>query len=78
MFQLHDRPCTVPRAEVALGARLAGGTRTSGRLELRFQGQWATVCGDGFGRKDAKVACRMLGFSGLVSSLFAKMAAAMS
>ena len=43
--------------------RLAGsGDDSTGRLELRFAGQWGTVCDDGFDDVDAAVACYMLGF----------------
>ena len=39
-----------------------GGTATGGRLEVRIDGRWGTVCGDGFGAEDALAACRTLGF----------------
>ena len=41
-------------------------TRTllsAGRLEIYFLGQWGTVCANGFGRREADVACRQLGFT---------------
>lgn len=41
--------------------RLAGTNKsTYGRLEVRFNGEWGTVCDDGFDEKDADVACRQL------------------
>ena len=40
-----------------------GSTRTfSGRLEIHYNGQWGTVCDDGFFQTEADVACRQLGF----------------
>ncbi|XP_025100049.1 deleted in malignant brain tumors 1 protein-like [Pomacea canaliculata] len=46
-----------------MAARLANGTSEAGRLEILFNGEWSTVCGAGFGKKEAQVACRMLGFN---------------
>lgn len=39
-------------------ARLSQGH--SGRLEVRHNGEWGTVCKDGFTTKDAKVVCRQM------------------
>ncbi|XP_031561400.1 scavenger receptor cysteine-rich domain superfamily protein-like isoform X2 [Actinia tenebrosa] len=45
--------------------RLAGGRSVnSGRLEVRYHGQWGTVCKYGWDMKDAEVVCRMLGYPG--------------
>ena len=35
-----------------------------GRLEIFLNGEWQTVCNDYFGRTEATVACRQLGFTG--------------
>ncbi|XP_025103064.1 deleted in malignant brain tumors 1 protein-like isoform X2 [Pomacea canaliculata] len=53
----------VPSLAQQLRARVVGGTAEAGRLEIFYDGTWNTVCGDGFGQKEALVACRMLGFN---------------
>ncbi|XP_049270836.1 uncharacterized protein LOC119393259 isoform X3 [Rhipicephalus sanguineus] len=50
--------------ESKLAIRLMGGPHPfSGRLELRRHGIWGTVCSDGFGPAEARVACAMLGMA---------------
>ena len=47
------------------GMRLVNGpSSSSGRLEMKLQGQWGTVCDDGYDDTNAAVVCRLLGFSG--------------
>ena len=44
--------------------RLEGGrTPMDGRLEVFRQGEWGTVCKNGFDVKDAAVICRSLGYT---------------
>ncbi|CAG2230933.1 DMBT1 [Mytilus edulis] len=46
-----------------IGVRLMGGTvPNEGRVEVYHQGQWGTMCNDGFTVNDARVICRMIGF----------------
>ena len=60
----NDAP-TFSGQEVSVGAplRLMGGTGDhEGRLEIRYEGQWGTVCDDYWTDVEADVACRALGY----------------
>ena len=48
--------------------RLTGGSSSStGRLEINIDGVWGSVCSRNFAEIDGHVACRQLGFSGVIN-----------
>ena len=42
------------------------GVNSTGRVEVRYNGTWGTICSKGFSNKDATMICKGLGFQSMV------------
>ena len=48
--------------------RLQGGRYSNqGRVEVYCNGQWGTICANGFDSNDVQTLCRQLGYTGYVN-----------
>lgn len=50
--------------ELRLSNGQSRNSRNEGRIEIRYNGVWGTVCDDDFNDDAAKVVCRYLGYEG--------------
>jgi len=70
---MNGDPCTLTKLFAHTGfdpVRLTGGSGPhEGRVEVFYNNTWGTVCDDYWGKDDADVVCKELGYPGAISAL---------
>uniref|UniRef100_A0A8C8UB53 CD163 antigen n=1 Tax=Peromyscus maniculatus bairdii TaxID=230844 RepID=A0A8C8UB53_PERMB len=66
----HSKEAQVTCSGMKKELRLTGGENNcSGRVELKIQEKWGTVCGNGWSTKEVSVVCRQLGCPTFIQAL---------